>query len=123
MGATNYRDLFAWQRAMDLVEADYVVTKRWPAGEAYGLVGQIRRAAISIPSNVAEGQGRSSDKEFLQFLSIAHGSLREVETQLLISERLGYAATHEVEPLMRQAAEVGRLIQGLMRRLRRETDD
>ncbi|MEA2594902.1 MAG: hypothetical protein QOF01_1371 [Thermomicrobiales bacterium] len=122
MGATNYRDLLAWQRAMDLVEGVYSVSKGWPSSEVYCLVNQIRRAAVSIPSNVAEGQGRSSDKEFLQFLSVAHGSLREVETQLLISERLGCTPPLDVERLMKQAAEVGRLIHGLMRRLRRETD-
>jgi four helix bundle protein len=123
MGATNYRDLLAWQRAMDLVEGVYNVSKCWPPTETYGLVNQIRRAAVSIPSNVAEGQDRTSDREFLQFLSVAHGSLREVETQLLISKRLGYTTQHDVETLIEQAAEVGRLMQGLIRRLRRELDD
>jgi len=123
VGATIYRDLLAWQRAMDLVVGVYGETKRWPSAEAYGLTNQVRRAVVSILSNIAEGQGRSGDREFLQFLSIAHGSIREVETQLLISARLGYSAQHDIEQVMEQAAEVGRLVQGHIRRLRRELDD
>jgi four helix bundle protein len=121
MGATNYRDLLAWQRAMDLVEDVYRVSGRWPSSETYGLVNQIRRAAVSIPSNVAEGQGRSSDRAFLHFLSIAHSSLREVETHLLIAQRLAYVSGDDVDPVTNHAAEVGRLVQGLMRRLRKES--
>ncbi len=114
----NYQDLIAWQRAMDLVEEVYRVTKAWPREETYGLTNQVRRAAVSIPSNIAEGQGRSSPAEFARFLSIAHGSLREVETQLLIASRLAYPDTQTISTTLDRTAEVGRLIQGLLRSLR-----
>jgi four helix bundle protein len=117
-GGRNYRDLLAWQRAMDLVESIYQLTRTWPGDERDALIDQIRRAAISIPSNSAEGQGRESGKDSLRFLSIAHGSVREVETQLLIATRIGYANTETIAPAMEQAAEVGRLLQGLLRRYR-----
>jgi four helix bundle protein len=115
MPGQNYRDLIAWQRAMDLVTAVYECTKSFPKEELYGLVGQVRRAAVSIPSNIAEGQGRGGDVEFVRFLRIAHGSLREVETQFLIAERLGYLDKERVEEVMAIASEVGRLINGLIR--------
>ncbi|HKC66104.1 MAG TPA: four helix bundle protein, partial [Pyrinomonadaceae bacterium] len=86
----NYSELIVWQKAMDLVEGIYAATKQFPKEEIYGLTSQIRRAAVSIPSNIAEGQGRKSINEFLHHLSIAYGSLREVETQILIAERLLY---------------------------------
>jgi four helix bundle protein len=80
MGVRNYKDLVAWQKSMDLVASVYKITKEFPKEEVYGLTSQIRRAVVSIPSNIAEGDGRESKKEFSQFLSIAYGSLREVET-------------------------------------------
>ena len=80
MTGQDYRDLFAWQHAMNLVESVYRVTREWPKEEAYGLTNQIRRAAVSVPSNIAEGQGHNSAKEFLHFLGIANGSIREFET-------------------------------------------
>ena len=113
MAGQNYKDLIAWQRAMDLVEMVYKLTKLFPKEELYGLTSQIRRAAVSIPSNIAEGQGRKSKGEFAHFLAIAYGSLREVETQTLISERLLYLQRQEVDRLMDLTAEIGRLINGL----------
>ena len=107
----SYRDLVAWKKAMDLVERVYVCTADWPSSEKYGLISQIRRAAVSVPSNIAEGQGRQSPREFLHHLSIAYGSLMEVETQLLIGERLGYIPPGLSSDA--QAAEVGRLLNGL----------
>ena len=86
----DYRELIVWQKAMDLVEAIYRTTARFPKEELYGLTSQIRRAAVSIPSNIAEGQARNTTRDFLHFLAIAYGSLKEVETQVLIAERLGY---------------------------------
>ena len=80
MATKIYRDLIAWQRGMDLVEAVYVATKGFPKEELYGLTSQLRRAVVSIPSNIAEGQGRNSQKEFVPFLAIVYGSLREAET-------------------------------------------
>lgn len=115
MASQNYQDLLAWQKAMALVEGVYAATRSWPREEVYGLTSQVRRAAVSVPSNIAEGQGRSSSKEFLHHLSIAHGSLRELETQTLIAQRLGYIPGDTAEQVLTQAAEVGRLINGLSR--------
>jgi four helix bundle protein len=102
---------------MDLVELVYAATREWPKDEAYGLSSQIRRAAVSVPSNIAEGQGRTSTKEFLHHLSIAHGSLREVETQAIIAGRLRYAHPEVLERLLSSCAETGKLINGLMNTL------
>ncbi|HEY9231331.1 MAG TPA: four helix bundle protein [Blastocatellia bacterium] len=113
MANQNYKDLIAWQKAMDLVEAVYTATKRFPKEELYGLTSQIRRAAVSIPSNIAEGQGRKSSNEFARFLAIAYGSLREVETQILIAERLSYLQRQDIESLIELSSQVGRLINGL----------
>jgi four helix bundle protein len=113
MSVRNYSDLIAWQKAMDLVEGIYAATKQFPKEELYGLTSQVRRAAVSIPSNIAEGQGRKSTSEFLHYLSIAYGSLREVETQILIAGRLLYLTQEEVNRLLESSAEVGRLINGL----------
>jgi four helix bundle protein len=89
MGQT-YRDLVVWQKAMELVTEIYKATERFPKEEIYGLTSQLRRAAISVPSNIAEGQGRLTKKEFHHFLGYARGSLLEMETQLLIAQNLGY---------------------------------
>ncbi len=113
----SYRELIAWQKAMDLVVQTYRVTLGWPRNELYGLTNQVRRASVSVPANIAEGQGRSSTKEFLHHLSIAHGSLREVETHLLISQRLGYTDESTCNVVLSQASEVGRILQGLMKSL------
>ena len=121
MAGQNYRDLIAWQRAMDLVEAVYKASKGWPKEEQYGLTNQVRRAAVAVPSNIAEGQGRRSPGDFLRFLSIAHGSLREVETQVSIAGRLEFLNQAHVDALLDDAAEVGRLLQGLMRNLETRT--
>ncbi|HWP39872.1 MAG TPA: four helix bundle protein [Tepidisphaeraceae bacterium] len=120
MGARNYRDLHAWQKAMDLCERVYRASQDLPQHEIYGLRLQMRRAAVSMPSNIAEGQGRGSDKDWSRFLSIAYGSLRELETQVLIAERLGYLDSATAESLMVLASEVGRLINGLRRTLGNE---
>jgi four helix bundle protein len=117
MATRNYRDIIAWQKAMDLCVAKYAATKPWPKEERYGLTNQIRRAAVSIPSNIAEGQGRGSDKEWSQYLRIAYGSLREVETQSLLAGRLGYLNDTTVQAILETAGEVGRLINGLRNRL------
>ena len=113
MGAKNYQDLIVWQRSMDFVELVYQATKAFPKEELYGLTSQLRRAAVSIPSNIAEGQGRTSPKEFIHFLSIAHGSLREAETQIMIAQRLGYIQPDQVTPMLNLASEIGKMINGL----------
>ncbi len=113
MPSRNYRDLIAWQRAMDFTAAVYELSAAFPSDERFGLTSQLRRAATSIPSNIAEGQGRFSKPDFKRFLSMAHGSVREVETQLLLAVRLRYLNQVTAEPAMELASEVGRLIQGL----------
>jgi four helix bundle protein len=113
MAGKNYKDLIAWQKAMDLVEMVYKVTGQFPKEELYGLTNQLRRAVVSIPSNIGEGQGRNSRNDSRRILTISHGSLREVETQILIAERLHYLNQAQTEPLMSLSSEVGRLINGL----------
>ena len=114
----SYRDLIAWQKAMDLVEMVYRATRDWLKDELYGLTNQVRRSAVSVPSNVAEGKGRIGINEFMHHLSIAHGSLCELETHLMIARRLAYVDEPTLQPLLSQAAEFGRLIHGLIRGLR-----
>jgi four helix bundle protein len=109
----NYRDLIAWQLAMDFVVAVYEASKTFPREELYGLTSQLRRSAVSIPSNIAEGQGRRADGYFKNSLLIAHGSVREAETQILLRQRLGFLDPPIAAKLLDQAAEVGRLITGL----------
>ena len=116
--STNYRDLVAWQQAMDLVELIYQVTSTWPVDEKYGLTSQVRRAVVSVVSNIAEGQGRNSRGEFLQFLGHAKGSLLEVETQILVAERLKYLAAEKVKEVTNQIERVSRLLNGLMQSLK-----
>lgn len=112
-GVRSYRDLIAWQRAMDLADAVYRETAAFPVEETYGSRAQVRRAAVSVPSNIAEGQGRKSTREFRHRLSIAHGSVLETETQILLAERLAYVRHDASERLLATAAEVGRLVNGL----------
>lgn len=113
----SYRDLVVWQKAMDLVEGVYDATLQVPASERFGLVSQLRRAAVSIPSALAEGHARASTREFSHYVSIARGSLAEVETQLLISRRLGFLPAEAVEALLAQCDEQSRLQRGLKKSL------
>ena len=114
MAVRSYRELVAWQKAMDFVAEIYRVTQRFPKEELYGITSQLRRAAVSIPSNIAEGQGRNTTGEFRQFLGQARGSLSETETQILLSERLRYLEQEAANSLLEQAAEVGRILNGLL---------
>ena len=114
-----YRDLLAWQKAVALVLEIYRRTESFPKAEIYGLVSQLRRAAVSVPSNIAEGHARRSTGEFRQFLGYALGSLTEMETQIIIAERLGYLCKESSHDLLVRTAEVGRIINGLIRSLRR----
>ncbi len=109
----DYRDLLAWQRAMELAELVYAATRRFPPDERFTLTSQMRRAAISIASNIAEGQGRFSPGEFRQFLSNAMGSAREIETQLLLAERLQYVQESESRRLLELTSETSRFISRL----------
>ena len=111
----NYRDLKVWKLSMDFVEAIYKALKTFPREERYGICDQIRRAAVSVPSNIAEGFGRDTPKEFAHFLSIARGSLYEVMTQLEIASRLGYLA--QDSGLYSQAESIGKMLNSLKKRL------
>jgi four helix bundle protein len=115
----GYQDLEVWKKAMDLVVACYRTSERFPNSEAYGLVTQLQRAAVSVPANIAEGQGRNHTKEFLNHLSIAYGSLMEIETHLQIAARLDYVEESSLRTLLAQTAEIGRMLNGLMRSLNR----
>ncbi len=120
MSVKDYRELIVWQEAMDLVETIYRATGAFPREEIYGLTSQIRRAAISIPSNIAEGNGRNTTRDYVHFLGMAYGSVKEVETQVLIAERLRYVnSTHSAE-LVKTTTEIARLISGLMNSLNRK---
>jgi four helix bundle protein len=111
--AKRHTDLVAWQKAMELVEEVYRVTKRFPKDELYGLTSQLRRSVVSVPSNIAEGHSRHGRREFMHGLSVAHGSLSEVETQLEIAFRLGYLANDDRATLFALTAETGRIMNGL----------
>jgi four helix bundle protein len=120
MAVQDFRQLEVWQEAMNLVTAVYQYSRVFPKEETYGLTNQLRRAAVSIPSNIAEGQGRRSTKEFLNFLSVARGSLLEVQTQTEIAKRLKYLAEAETKLLEQKAGTVIRLLNGLIRALERK---
>ncbi|CAN5811683.1 four helix bundle protein [soil metagenome] len=113
----SHRDLIVWQKAMDLTVLSYYLTKNFPKEEIYGLTSQIRRAASSIPANIAEGQGRRSSKEFQQFLANSRGSLLELDTHLELSFRVGYINKNQHNDLKEKISEVGRMLNGLMRSL------
>ncbi len=113
MAVQSYRQLIAWQKAMDLVKLVYDLTDKFPRDEQFGLTLQIRKAVVSVPSNIAEGQGRNSTKDFLRHLSIAYGSLMETETQNLIAEMRKYIVPEESITVLEKSAEVGRLVNGL----------
>ena len=110
----SYRDLVAWNKAMELVTEIYRATNNFPKEELFGLMSQLRRAAVSIPSNIAEGKGRLSKGEFQQFLGNARGSLAEVETQILIAQNLNYLNEAEANNLLTKVEEVGKVLNGLL---------
>ena len=112
--AGSYRDLVAWRKAMILVVQVYRATRTFPKDELYGLTSQLRRAAVSVPSNIAEGQARYSRREFHHFLSNARGSLAEVETQVMLAADLTYLPPKDAETLLFKSAEVGRILNGLI---------
>ncbi len=109
----DHKELDVWQKVMDFVESVYTLTGKFPKDEIYGLINQLRRSAISIPSNIAEGAARNSDKEFLQFLHISLGSASEAETQLLIAQRLSYPGG--IEPALETLTSVKQMLNGLIR--------
>lgn len=117
MALKSYRELKVWQKAMDLTVEIYRLVKLLPKSEIYGLSDQMRRAAISIPSNIAEGFGRNSTKEFIQFLTIARGSQLELETQVQICQRLGYFSDNEIDSVLHLCTEINKMLNVLIKKL------
>jgi four helix bundle protein len=115
--AGSYKDLLVWQKGIALVKRIYQITSKFPAGEKFGLVAQMRRAAVSIPSNIAEGQARHTTTQFIQFISNAEGSAAELDTQLIIAVELGYCGKSEVEDAFNLILELRRMLNALRRRL------
>ncbi|MDX8537113.1 MAG: four helix bundle protein [Mesorhizobium sp.] len=113
----SYKDLIVWQQAMDLAVATYSLTKAWPKEELYGLTSQIRRSATSIPANIAEGYGRDNTGSYQQFLRIAQGSLKELETHLQIAERIGLATRDEVRHMLSATEAIGKMLRQLIIKL------
>lgn len=112
-------DLEAWKLAMSMVSRLYKVTRKWPDDERYGLTSQVRRAAVSVPANIAEGHGRSSTKEFIRFLEISLGSLAELRTLMRVAHEIGLTTRQTLESFLSDAQRCGQLIGGLKRALRK----
>jgi four helix bundle protein len=117
MTISNYRGLHVWQAGMKLAEEAYKASKKFPRSETYGLSAQLQRSAVSVPSNIAEGQGRRSKGDFARFLGIALGSIAEVETQVILAQRLGYLDATVAEGLLGQADRIGRMLLSLRRKM------
>ena len=113
----GYRDLKVWQAAMRLAEESYRLSARFPKHETYGLASQVQRSAVSVPSNIAEGHGRNSRKEFHHFLGIALGSLAELETQLILAQQMGYLTGELINPVLQISDEIGKMLKGLQKSL------
>ncbi|MBX9616523.1 MAG: four helix bundle protein [Caulobacteraceae bacterium] len=113
----SHRDLKVWQIALDLTETFYRLSADWPKHEQFGLVSQIRRAAVSVAANIAEGAGRRSTGEFIQFVGISRGSLAEVETLLIVARRLDYVEETVCRTLLQEVYELGRMLTGLIQSL------
>ena len=114
----SYRDLEVWKLSIDFVKETYLITNNFPAAETYGLTNQIRRAAVSVPSNIAEGQGRNSTKEFKQFLAISLGSMAELETQLIIANGIGYIKGNELENYLEKLDRIRKMIKSLSNKIK-----
>ncbi|MBI3622241.1 MAG: four helix bundle protein [Nitrospirae bacterium] len=115
----SYKDLLVWQKGIVLVRRIYQVTRPFPPDEKFGIISQMRRAAVSIPSNVAEGQARRTTGEFVQSLSHAEGSVAELETQLIISTELGYCSPDDIRDVLERISELKRMLNALRRQLLR----
>src|SRR5579864_7466864 len=117
MSQSSYKDLIAWQKGMELVTMIYDATDRFPPHEQFGLVSQLRRAAVSVPSNIAEGKAHYSNRDFVRFLRHARGSLAEIETQVLIAQQRKYLNTETATNLSQKIDELGRILSGLINSL------
>jgi four helix bundle protein len=120
---SSYRDLTVWQRAMEMVEVVYRLTDKLPSAEKYGLASQLQRAAVSLPSNIAEGHARESTREYLRYLLMVRGSLAELETQLLLCERLKFLTADDIAPAMAICDGLGRMLRGLQHSLNDKLND
>jgi len=120
MPVTNYKDLKVWQSSIDFAKLIYVLTEKFPEYEKFGLTSQINRAAISIPSNIAEGHARDSRKKFLRFLSYSTGSLAEVETQLILAKELQFISENELNSVTLKSDEIGKMLRGLQKYIQNE---
>jgi four helix bundle protein len=119
----GYRELVVWQKAMELVTQIYGLTEAFPKNEGFGLTSQVRRAVVSVPSNIAEGKGRDSTREFIHYLYISYGSLMETETQIQIAANLSYITQADADRCIVKSNEVGRLLNGLIRSLKSSVAD
>jgi four helix bundle protein len=119
----SYRDLRVWRDAMALTESCYRLTRAFPKDELFGMTSQIRRSSASVPANIAEGHGRESTRSFVQSLRIAQGSLKELETHLLLASRVGIVELTDVDPVMDQCEAVGKMLRSLIRSLQRKVGD
>jgi four helix bundle protein len=122
MGVSSYQQLKVWQLGIQLSKTTYALTRTFPKDELYGLTSQMRRAAVSIPANVAEGHARDSTKEFLHHISIALGSLAELETMLVLAESLGYSDKVAIAALLQNTDEEGKMLRGLQKTLKSRVD-
>lgn len=113
----TYNDLIVWQKAMQLITEIYMITKKFPKEERYGLISQIRRSSVSVPSNIAEGFGRDSTNDYVRFLQIANGSLYELQTQLKICNNLKYLSNQIYNKIYEQSREIERMLASLIRKL------
>jgi four helix bundle protein len=111
----SYRDLRVWQKGMDIAEQCYLLTRNYPKQEMYGMSSQIQRAAVSVPANIAEDYGRNSKGEYVQFLRVAQGSLKELETHLILSVRVKLATSDIANPILEECESLGRMIRSLIR--------
>jgi four helix bundle protein len=116
----SYRDLKVWQQAMDLAEKCYSLTRQFPKDELYGMTSQVRRSAASVAANIAEGHGRNSRGDYAKFLRVAQGSLKELETHLILAGRVGLIGDDLLSPVLKQSEDLGKMLRALIRSLERE---
>lgn len=119
MSIESHRDLVVWQKTVELVTDCYRLTSGFPADERFGLTQQLRRAAVCVPANIAEGKGRGGANEFIRFINIANGSLTEVDTHIVIAESPGFISHSQAESIVERVQEVGRMLTGLRKSLER----
>lgn len=117
MVVKSYRDLIVWQKSIGLVKSVYTITNCFPREELYGLTSQVRRSAVSVPSNIAEGCGRGTTKDYMYFLRISFGSLFELQTQLIIAKELGYVSEEKICPIFGLSSEIEKMIAVLIKKL------